>query len=115
VPTLLTTEDDHSRKNGWALRLENELDGTVVAGMKKLHGWKYANLLMTDNGSQFSRRNSVMKKYCEEYLTEKHIWSSVHHPQPPGRLSAFQKGLKSFLRYRLGNSTVQTRRLSMNT
>lgn len=100
---LLTMEDDHSRK-GWALRLENELDDTVVAGMKKLHGWKYANLL-TDNGSQFSRRNSVMKKYCEEYLTEEHIWSSVHHPQTLGKLSAFQKGLKSFLRYRLGNST----------
>lgn len=99
---LLTVEDDHSRK-GWALRLENELDDTVVAGMKELHGWKYANLL-TDNGSQFSRRNSVMKEYCEEYLTEKHIWSSVHHPQTLGKLSAFQKGLKSFLRYRLGNS-----------
>lgn len=100
---LLTMEDDHSRK-GWALRLENELDDTVVAGMKELHGWKYANLL-TDNGSQFSRRNSVMKRYCQEYLTEKHIWSSVHHPQTLGKLSAFQKGLKSFLRYRLGNST----------
>src|SRR5438105_10078553 len=99
---LLTMEDDYSRK-GWAMRLDNELDDSVVAGMKQLHHWKYQNLL-TDNGSQFSRRNSTMSKYCQEYVIEKHIWSSVHHPQTLGKLSAFQKGLKRFLRHRLGNS-----------
>src|SRR5205085_5076047 len=96
---LLTMEDDYSRK-GWAMRLKDELDDTVVAGMKMLHGCKYQNLL-TDNGSQFCRRNSVMRKYCEHYLTERHIWSSIHHPQTLGKLSAFQKGMKRFLRHRL--------------
>ena len=62
---LLTMEDDHSRK-GWVLRLKDEKDDTVVEGMEKLHDWNYGNLL-TDNGSQFSRRNSVMKKYCDQY------------------------------------------------
>ena len=100
---LLTMEDDHSRK-GWVLRLKDEKDDTVVEGMKNLHDWIYGNLL-TDNGSQFSRRNSVMKKYCDQYLTGKHIWTSVHHPQTMGKLSNFQKGLKRFLRHRLGNST----------
>ena len=100
---LLTMEDDHSRK-GWALRLKDEQDDTVVEGMKNLHDWNYGNML-TDNGSQFIRRNSVMKKYCDQYLTDKHIWTSVHHPQTMGKLSNFQKGLKRFLRHRLENST----------
>ena len=99
---LLTMEDDHSRK-GWVLRLKDEKDNTVVEGMKNLHDWNYGNLL-TDNGSQFSRRNSVMKKYCDQYLIDKHIWTSVHHPQTMGKLSNFQKGLKRFLRHRLENS-----------
>src|SRR4249919_85725 len=100
---LLTMEDDHSRK-GWVLRLKDEKDDTVVKGMKNLHGRNYGNLL-TDNGSQFSRRNSIMKRYCDQYLTNKHIWTSIHHPQTMGKLSNFQKGLKRFLRHRLGNST----------
>lgn len=53
-------EDDHSRK-GWVLRLKDEKDDTVVEGMKNLHDWNYGNLLTDNNGSQFSRRNSVMK------------------------------------------------------
>ncbi len=56
-------EDDHSRKF-WAVRLENETDDNVVDGMKYLHDQKYDSLL-TDNGSQFNRRNSIMKKYCD--------------------------------------------------
>ena len=72
-------EDDHSRKL-WAARLENETDDTVVDSMKHLHEQKYDSLL-TDNGSQFSRRNSVMKKCCDQYLTGTHIWTSIHHPQ----------------------------------
>jgi hypothetical protein len=97
---ILTMEDDHSRKV-WVARLENETDDTVVDGMKHLHEQKYDSLL-TDNGSQFSRRNSVMKKYCKQYLTEKHIWTSIHHPQTMGKLSNAQRGLKRFLTHRLG-------------
>ena len=97
---ILTMEDDHSRK-GWATRLINEEDDTVVEGMIKLHSWKYANLL-TDNGSQFSRKNSTMRRYCEQQILDRHIWTSIHHPQTMGKLSNFQKGLKAFLRHRVG-------------
>jgi len=99
---ILTMEDDHSRK-GWAVSLPDQRDVTVVNGMKKLVNDRYDNLL-TDNGSQFSRKNSVMRKYCEGHLNEKHIWTSVHHPQTMGKLSAYQKALKRFLRHRLGCS-----------
>jgi hypothetical protein len=100
---ILTMEDDHSRKL-WAARLENETDDTVVDCMKHLHDKKYGSLL-TDNGSQFSRRNSIMKKYCKEYIIEKHIWTSIHHPQTMGKLSNAQRGLKRFLIHRLRRST----------
>jgi len=99
---LLTMEDDHSRK-GWAIALRNQKDKTVIRGMKKLIPQKFDNLL-TDNGSQFSRRNSEMRKYCEEYLNEKHIWTSVHHPQTMGKLSAFQKAMKRFLKHHIRES-----------
>ena len=54
-------DDDHSRKF-WFVRLENETDDTIVVdgSMKHLHDKKYDSIL-TYNGSQFSRRNSVMK------------------------------------------------------
>ena len=99
---ILTMEDDHSRK-GWAQALRNQKDKTVIRGMKKLIPQKFDNLL-TDNGSQFSRRNSEMRKYCEEYLSEKHIWTSVHHPETMGKLSAFQKAMKRFLRHNIRDS-----------
>ena len=99
---ILTMEDDHSRK-AWAELLNAATDDAVVYRMERLHPEKYENLL-TDNGSQFSRMNSTMRKYCEEHLSGKHIWSSVHHPQTLGKLSNFQKGLKSFLRHRLGRN-----------
>lgn len=99
---LLTIEDDYSRK-GWAISLPNKKDTTVIKGMKKLMKIKFDNLL-TDNGSQFNRKNSEMRKYCEEYVNEKHIWATVHHPQTLGKLSAYQKGLKRFLRHTLGSS-----------
>jgi hypothetical protein len=100
---ILTMEDDHSRE-GWAGRIENSTDDMVVDGMARLHPDQYENLL-TDNGKQFCRMNSTMRKYCERQITGKHIWSSVHHPQTLGKLSAFQKGLKRFLIHRLGRST----------
>jgi hypothetical protein len=97
---ILTMEDDHSRK-GWATRLINEEDDTIIEGMRKLHSWKYCNLL-TDNGSQFSRKNTTMRRYCEQQLLDRHIWTSIHHPQTMGKLSNLQKGLKAFLRHRVG-------------
>ena len=99
---LLTMEDDYSRR-GWALRLPNQRDTTVVRGMKKLLKIRYDNLL-TDNGSQFSRKNKVIRDYCQEHINEKHIWTSIHHPQTMGKLSAFQKGLKRFLFHTLHDS-----------
>jgi hypothetical protein len=100
---ILTMEDDFSRR-GWAERLDGPAtDDAVIYWMKTLHRDAYENLL-TDNGKQFARNNSAMRKYCEEYLSGKHIWSSVHHPQTLGKLSNLQKGLKSFLRHRLGRT-----------
>jgi transposase InsO family protein len=99
---LLTLEDDYSRR-GWALRLANQKDTTVVRGMKKLIKIRYDNLL-TDNGSQFNRKNKVIREYCQDHINEKHIWTSIHHPQTMGKLSAFQKGLKRFLYHKLGSS-----------
>jgi hypothetical protein len=98
---ILTMEDDHSRKL-WAVRLDNETDDSVVKGMICLHNRKKYDSLLTDNGSQFSRKNSTMRKYCDQYLTGKHIWTSIHHPQTMGKLSSAQKGLKRFLMHRLG-------------
>jgi hypothetical protein len=71
--------------------------------MKTLLRIRYDNLL-TDNGSQFNRKNQTIRKYCEDHINEKHIWTSVHHPQTMGKLSAFQKGLKRFLYHNLGTS-----------
>lgn len=100
---ILTLLDDYSRR-GWAERLNGPAtDDGVIYRMEHLHPDCYENLL-TDNGKQFARNNSTMRKYCEEYLSGKHIWSSVHHPQTLGKLSNFQKGLKAFLRHRLGRS-----------
>ena len=99
---ILTMEDDHARK-GWSVTLPDKKDTTVTVGMRRLVSIKYDNLL-TDNGSQFSRKNAVIREYCELCINEKHIWSSIHHPQTLGKLSAYQKGLKRFLRHKLGLS-----------
>ena len=99
---ILTMEDDNSRK-GWAMTLKDEKDKTVRAGMEELVPYQYDNLL-TDNGSQFSRMNSEIRKYCDEFVREKHIWTSVHHPQTMGKLSAFQKGLKLFVEFKMRGS-----------
>ena len=64
---ILTMEDDHSRKL-WVTRLDNETDDNVVDAMKRLlPDQKYGSLL-TDNGSQFNRKNSTMRRYCDQYL-----------------------------------------------
>jgi len=102
---LLTMEDDYSRR-GWAIRLNDQRDTTVIKGMKTLLKIRYDNLL-TDNGTQFTRKNQTIRKYCEDNINEKHIWTSVHHPQTMGKLSAFQKGLKRFLHHNLGASRTK--------
>lgn len=99
---ILTMEDDYSRKD-WSLAIKNGNDETVITGMKQLITEEFDNLL-TDNGSQFSRKNSAIRNYCEEFVRGKHIWTSIHHPQTMGKLSAYQKGLKRFLRHKLGDS-----------
>jgi hypothetical protein len=104
---ILTMEDDHSRK-GWAMTLKDEMGTTVHAGMGELVQHQYDNLL-TDNGSQFSRLNSEMRKYCDEFVREKHIWTSVHHPETMGKLSAFQKGLKQFVGFKMKGSRNRRR------
>jgi hypothetical protein len=104
---ILTMEDDNSRK-GWAMTLKDEKDTTVRSGMEKLVPYQYDNLL-TDNGSQFSRLNSEIRKYCDEHVREKHIWTSVHHPQTMGKLSAFQKGLKLFVEFKMKGSRNRRR------
>jgi len=104
---ILTMEDDHSRK-GWAMTLKDEMGTTVHAGMGKLVQHQYDNLL-TDNGSQFSRLNSEMRKYCDEFVREKHIWTSAHHPETMGKLSAFQKGLKMFVGFKMKGSRNRRR------
>jgi transposase len=103
---ILTMLDDYSRK-GWSLSLKNGEDDTVITGMKTLLFEKFENLL-TDNGSQFSRKNKAMRKYCEEWVKDKHIWASVHHPQTLGKLGAYQKGLKRFLFHKLQRSRART-------
>lgn len=99
---ILTMEDDGTRR-GWAIALPNAEEKTVTDGMEKLVRRRYDNLL-TDNGAQFSRQNANIRKYCEKYVKEKHIWTSVHHPQTMGKLSAYQKALKRFLRHKLRGS-----------
>ena len=99
---VLTMEDDHSRK-GWAMTLKDETAKTVRAGMEQLVDHRYDNLL-TDNGSQFGRASEEIRKYCDEHVREKHIWTSVHHPQTMGKLSAFQKGLKLFVEFKMEGS-----------
>ncbi len=47
----------------------------VTNAMKKLHPDKY-KILITDNGSQFSRKNSNTRHYCEESITGAYLYSS---------------------------------------
>jgi len=70
--------------NGQLTSMIDQTDEKVVHAMKTLHPDKYENLL-TDNGSQFSRKNFRMKKYCENNIDGRHIWTSVHHPQTIGK------------------------------
>ncbi|MDG6930046.1 MAG: hypothetical protein JRN10_02190 [Nitrososphaerota archaeon] len=55
--------------------------------MKTIHPGKYGNLL-TNNGSQFSKKNSSMKHYCEENIIRIHIRN--FSPPPANQLSNMQ-------------------------
>jgi len=46
-----------------------------------------------------------MKKYCKEYLTEKHIWTSIHHPQTMGNFKCSERTEKISNTQRLRRST----------
>jgi hypothetical protein len=83
---ILTMLDDHSRE-AWARRIENPTDDSVVEGMTYLHPKVFENLLR-DNGKQFARMNSTMRSRSETHIKGKHVWSTIHHPQTPGKLSA---------------------------
>ena len=104
---VLTMEDDHSRR-GWADILPDEMGDTVAEAMERLGPDRFDNLL-TDNGPQFSRESARMREYCEEHVREKHIWSSPHHPQTLGKVSAFQKGLKAFVEFMMKGSRNRRR------
>jgi hypothetical protein len=92
---VTTKLDDHSR-GGWSEAISSEKDVEAIESMKCLHPSKFDNLL-PGNVSQFNRKNSNIRQYCDLYLNEKHIWSSIHHPETLGKPSAYQKGLKDFL------------------
>ncbi|MDN5847082.1 MAG: hypothetical protein L0H53_12510 [Candidatus Nitrosocosmicus sp.] len=51
---------------------------------------------------------TTMRKYCDQYLTGRHIWTSIHHPQTMGKIANAQKGLKRLLIHRLGKSSSGT-------
>jgi len=99
---ILTVLDDHSRR-AWALALRGRGGETVMDGFRHLLPFRFENLL-TDNGCQFSRSNTQMQRFCLERVTKKHIWTSIHHPQTMGKLSAYQKGLKRFLVHKVPDS-----------
>jgi len=76
---------------------------TLTACMHLLHPKKIDNLLV-DNARQFKLTNSHMREYCEHNVTGKLIHTSLRHPQTMGKLSQYQKKMKRFLYYRLGES-----------
>lgn len=99
---ILAMEDDHSRF-AWSDTIDDESAETVAEGMHDLVPFKFNNLL-TDNGPQFSKKNPFLLAYTENHILKAHIHASVGHPQTLGKMSAYQKGLKSLLGYKLGDS-----------
>ena len=99
---ILAMEDDHARY-AWSDIIDNETAETVAAGMHELVPFKFNNLL-TDNGPQFSKKNPFLLAYLEKHVLKDHIHATVGHPQTLGKISAYQKGLKNFLSYKLGDS-----------
>ena len=60
----------------------------------------HAQVLRTDNGSEFS--NEVMKRYCEK-VEIRHYFSSVSHPQSNGIVERFHRTLLNYIRAQYGN------------
>ena len=98
---ILAMEDDHARY-AWSDVIDDENAETVADGMHELVPFKFNNLL-TDNGPQFSKKNLFFMEYLNKHVRKNHIHSSFYHPQTLGKISAYQKGLKSFLKYKLGD------------
>jgi transposase len=99
---ILTMEDDHSRK-AWATVLGNKNADEVMAGMEIIGPERFDNLL-TDNGRQFLSTCPDMREYIEKHVTGKHIHARVRHPQTLGKLGAYQKNMKRFLDWVLGET-----------
>jgi len=72
--------------------------------MHELVPFKFNNLL-TDNGPQFSKKNPFLIAYLKKHVINDHIHATVGHPQTLGKISAYQKGLKNFLSFKLGDSS----------
>ena len=98
---ILAMEDDHARY-AWSDVINDESAETVADGMHELVPFKFNNLL-TDNGPQFSKKNLSFMEYLNTHVLKNHIHSSFYHPQTLGKISAYQKGLKGFLKYKLGD------------
>jgi hypothetical protein len=99
---ILAMEDDHTRY-AWSDLIDDERAETVAEAMHELVPFKFNNLL-TDNGPQFSKKNKSFLAYINKHVRKNHIHSSICHPQTLGKISAYQKGLKDFLGYKLGGS-----------
>ena len=76
--------------------------------MARIGPEKYQNAL-TDNGVQFKSKNKFWAAYREGHVRKKHIHCSVRHPETLGKLSAYQKGLKKFVKHHLGGSRNRAR------
>jgi transposase InsO family protein len=79
----------------------------VMASMEAIGPWMYDNIL-TDNGWQFLDRCPEMREYRSRHIAGRHIHITIRHPQTLGKLSAYQKHLKRFLDWTLGETRDKT-------
>jgi hypothetical protein len=100
--SILAMEDDHTRYI-WSDLIDDESTETVVEKMQEFVLYEYNNLL-TDNGPQFSKKNTEFSKYKEKFVRRNHIHSSYYHPQTFGKISSYQGNLKDFLEYQAKDS-----------
>lgn len=59
--------------------------------------------MILEENPTLTPRDLEIIRHCDQYLTGRHIWTSIHHPQTMGKLSNAQRGLKRFLVHRLGS------------
>lgn len=98
---LLTCQDDHSR-HAWATVLPDE-DATTVHWALKHELPNQIENILTDNGGQFAKDQPLMREYCLAHVRRKHITARAYHPETLGKIGAFQKALKRFLRHVVGD------------